>query len=77
MPNITKISIPVNGVYQDFNTADTEEARNSASNSQSLIIGTQTTSTELWTSNAPFNSLLDGQKILFFLPYTWVMKIHQ
>lgn len=68
MPNITKISIPVNGAYQDFNIVDTE-ARNSISNSQPLIIGTQTASTGLWTGNAPFDSLLDGQKILFFLPY--------
>ena len=66
MPNITKISIPVNGAYQDFNIVDTE-ARNSISNSQPLIIGTQTASTGLWTGNAPFDSLLDGQKILFFL----------
>ena len=44
-----------------FNIADIE-ARNNISNSQPLIIRTQTTSTGLWTGNVPFNSLLDGQK---------------
>lgn len=34
-----------------------------------LIIGTQAASTSVWTGNAPFSSLVNGQQIAFKLPY--------
>ena len=34
-----------------------------------LINGTQAASTSVWTGNAPFSSLVDGQQISFKLPY--------
>jgi hypothetical protein len=34
-----------------------------------LINGTQAASTSVWTGNAPFSSLVDGQQIAFKIPY--------
>lgn len=34
-----------------------------------VIYGTQTASTNVWTGVAPFSSLTDNQKIIYFLPY--------
>ena len=34
-----------------------------------IVYGTQTDTTGAWTGVAPFDSLVDGQKILYFLPF--------
>lgn len=34
-----------------------------------IVYGTQTATTGAWTGVAPFDSLVDGQKILYFLPF--------
>lgn len=68
MSNISKITLPINGSYQTFDIVDSK-ARDIIKTSQPLIIGTQNTSTSMWKGRAPFDSLLDEQKIIFYLPY--------
>lgn len=46
-----------------------DEALETAQNSYPLIKGTQTSATGSWTGKAPFNNLVDGQKISYALPY--------
>ena len=45
-------------------------ALNAANNACPFITGTQTASTGSWTGVAPFSSLVDGQQITYWLPYT-------
>lgn len=44
-------------------------ARNNIGTEFPIIYGTQTATTGAWTGVAPFDSLVDGQKILYFLPF--------
>lgn len=44
-------------------------ARNTIGTEFPIIYGTQTDTTGAWTGFAPFDSLVDGQKILYFLPF--------
>lgn len=44
-------------------------ARNNIGTEFPIIYGTQTDTTGAWTGVAPFDSLVDGQKILYFLPF--------
>ena len=44
-------------------------ARNNIGTEFPIIYGTQTAATGAWTGVAPFDSLVDGQKILYFLPF--------
>ena len=61
MADISAIKLPNNTTY------DIKD--NFARNNLCVIMGTQTGDTNLWKGNAPFNSLEDGQRILYFLPY--------
>ena len=54
--------------WQEFGVID-KTTRDSIANYQPLINGTQNTQTSTWTGNAPFQSLVDGQKIIYYLPY--------
>ena len=53
-----------------YNLAQTaESAAEQALSSTECIVGTQTSSTYAWTGRASFASLVDGQVILYWLPY--------
>lgn len=48
---------------------NTENTLNNYISSKELIVGTQTAATNAWTGVAGFSSLVDGQEILYWLPY--------
>lgn len=55
---------------QAYNLAQTAEGTaQQALSSTECIVGTQTASTYAWTGRASFASLVDGQTILYWLPY--------
>ena len=49
--------------------AQAQAAAERALSSTEVIVGTQTASTSAWTGQASFNTLTDGQVILYWLPY--------
>lgn len=49
--------------------AQAQAAAQQALSSTEVIVGTQTASTSAWTGQASFNTLTDGQVILYWLPY--------
>ena len=53
-----------------YNKAQTAQstAERALSNTE-VIVGTQTAATGAWTGRASFNSLVDGQQIVYWLPY--------
>ena len=54
-------------------TANSAEAKaNKLIIDNEIIVGTQTAATQVWTGNASFASLQDGQTILYWLPYAGV-----
>lgn len=59
-------SIKVNGTIY---TIKDNIARSAAGLEFPIVIGQQTTTTGTWIGNAPFDQLVNGQKILYFLPF--------